>query len=63
MARGLFGLIPLKSLRIHLRKGEYRDRYKKIKKNGWGGYPELILSENDIDLSYLKDIFQQAYDN
>lgn len=62
--KGLIWLNPYKkSIRIHLRKGIYQDRYKKIKKDGWGGYPELTLSEDDIDLSYLKDIFQQAYDN
>ena len=62
--KGLIWLNPHKnSIRIHLRKGNYQDKYNKIKKNGWGGYPMLTLSEDEIDLSYLKDIFQQAFDN
>lgn len=51
------------NIRLHLRKGHYKDKYKKIKQGGWGGYPELSLSENDFEYTYLKDIFQQAYEN
>jgi hypothetical protein len=62
--KGLVWIQPLKkSIKIHLRKGKYQDKYKKIKTDGWGGYPELILPEDEIDLSYLKQIFQQAFEN
>lgn len=62
--KGLIWINPQKNrIRIHLRKGIYRDKYNIIKKDGWGGYPELILQENDIDLTYLRDLFQQAYES
>jgi hypothetical protein len=63
--KGLIWINPKKNqIIIHLRKGKYKDKYMKIKYKGtFGGYPTLILKENDIDYDYLKDIFQQAYDN
>jgi len=62
--KGLIWVAPKKNnIRIHLRKGNYQDKYEKIKKEGWGGYPELTMSESDIDLSYLKDLLQQAYEH
>ena len=48
-------------LRLHLRKGTYRDTREKIKLEGWGGYPELTFSETDVDIVYIKDLLQQAY--
>ena len=60
--KGLVWVAPKKkSIQFHLRKGKYSDKYGKIKPEGWGGYPELHLSEDDIDLSYLKDLFEQAF--
>jgi len=63
--KGLIWINPKRNqIIIHLRKGKYRDKSMKIKYEGtFGGYPTLILKENDIDYDYLKDIFQQAYDN
>lgn len=62
--KGLIWINPKKNhIQIHLRKGKYKDKYTKIKYEGtFGGYPLLILKENEIDFDYLKDIFQQAYD-
>ncbi|MDA3886541.1 MAG: DUF5655 domain-containing protein [Candidatus Delongbacteria bacterium] len=61
--KGLIWIHPQKNqIKIYLRKGLYRDKYNKIKKDGWGGYPELAVHENDIDLSYMRDLFQQAYE-
>jgi hypothetical protein len=49
-----------------VRRLRYKDKFKKLKKDGWGGYPELTLKEkelNDIEyINYLRDLFQQAYD-
>lgn len=62
--KGLVWVEPKKkSIKLYLRKGKYSDKYGKIKPEGWGGYPELTLSEDDMDFSYLKNIFRQAYDN
>ncbi len=62
--KGMVWIDPNKNnIRVHLRKGEYSDKYGKIKREGWGGYPELTLYEGDIDLNYLKDLFNQAFNN
>lgn len=63
--KGLIWINPRKTnIKIHLRKGKYKDKYRKIQhKDTWGGYPVIELKVNDIDYSYLKDIFQQAYNN
>lgn len=59
--RGMVWIHPLVTkLKIYLRKGKYTDKYKKIKE-GWGGYPLLSVSSDDMDLDYLKDLFKQAY--
>jgi len=49
-----------KRLRIHLRKGKYSDKKKKLRE-GWGGYPHLTLKEDEIDINYLTDLLSQAY--
>jgi len=51
-----------KRLKLHLRKGTYTDQYNKIKPEGWGGYPELSLKENELNIEYLIDILRQAYE-
>ena len=60
-------LDPFKNkLRIHLRKGKYKDRYKKIKPEGWGGYPELLVKDSEIDsnlVRYIKGLIWQAYNH
>lgn len=59
--KGMVWFSPLVTkIKIHLRKGEYTDKYNKIKK-GWGGYPLLSVSSDDMDIDYLKDLFFQAY--
>lgn len=54
------------SIRILLRKGDYEDKFGKIKPDGWGGYPELTLTEDDLSeivyIKYVKDLIRQAYD-
>ena len=60
--KGLVWIHPMKnSIRLYLRKGKYEDKYGLIKEEGWGGYPELNLTEDDVDLLYLKGLFEQAY--
>lgn len=59
--RGLVWVAPLHSkIALYLRKGIYDDRYSKIIPEGWGKYPELRLSAQDIDLLYVRDLIQQA---
>ena len=52
-----------KNIRIHLRKGDYKDSLGIVKKEGWGGYPQLTMKEDEIDIRYLRNLFEQAYDN
>lgn len=62
--KGMVWIDPNRNnIRVHLRKGKYSDKYGKIKREGWGGYPELTLFKGDIDLNYLKDLFNQAFNN
>lgn len=49
-----------KRLKIHLRKGEYQDKKNKLNP-GWGGYPEISVKEDEIDIDYLADLLLQAY--
>ena len=61
--KGLVWISPKKNyIKFHLRKGKYKDRYKKIKYDGWGGYPEIILRKDEIDFIYIKEIISQAYE-
>lgn len=61
--KGLIWIQPSKNrLTIHLRKGNYRDIRKKIKPKGWGDYPEVVFSEQDVDIDYIRDLIQQAYE-
>jgi len=64
------GLIWVESFKtrfkIHLRKGDYNDKRNFIKMDGWGGYPELVINENQYNDeigNYVKDIIMQAFDN
>jgi len=62
--KGLVWIQPMKnSIRLYLRKGKYEDKYGLIKEEGWGGYPELTLTEDNVDLLYLKGLLEQAYAN
>ena len=59
--RGLVWVRPAtKKITLWLRKGIYDGRYAKVKPEGWGKYPELRLSAQDIDLLYVRDLLQQA---
>lgn len=59
--RGLVWVCPAnKKITLYLRKGIYDDKYGKLKPEGWGNYPELRLSAQDIDLLYVRDFLQQA---
>jgi predicted transport protein len=52
-----------KRIRIHLRKGEYLDKYGKIE-NGLAGYPVLSLREDELDIEhieYVMDLIRQVY--
>ncbi|MBI5308482.1 MAG: hypothetical protein HZB37_09185 [Planctomycetes bacterium] len=59
--RGLVWVRPeSRKITLFLRKGLYDDRYEKIIPEGWGKYPELRLSAQDIDLLYVRNLLQQA---
>jgi len=65
--KGMVWINPYKkSIRIHLRKGVYKDKFKKINPSGWGGYPELTVTEDELNevvyIKYLKELIRQAYD-
>jgi hypothetical protein len=65
--KGLVWIAPSnKRFKLHLRKGEYNNDYKLIKFDGWGGYPELNISEdqfnNEIE-EYVKGLIMKAYEN
>jgi hypothetical protein len=55
-----FGLSG-RRLKIHLRKGIYSDKKNKLNPSGWGGYPEISVREDEIDIDYLTDLLLQAY--
>lgn len=63
--RGLVWMEPRNNnLLFHLRKGKYSDTLKKIKQDGWGGYPEVKLFSEEFDekrIEYIKDLLIQAY--
>jgi len=65
--KGLIWIEPNnKRLKLHLRKGKYRNDYNLIKFDGWGGYPELNISENQLNNEieeYIKELIMNAYDN
>ena len=65
--KGLIWIEPTnRRFKIHLRKGEYSNEYYLIKFDGWGGYPELSITEdqynNEIE-EYVKGIILKAYEN
>ena len=46
--KGMVWFDPWKhQLRVHLRKGKYPNKYKKLNPSGWGGYPEITVRENE----------------
>jgi len=65
--KGMIWIAPFQNkFTIHLRKGEYENKYNFIKANGWGGYPELHVGVdhyNDEIENYVKEIITQAYNN
>lgn len=65
--KGLIWIEPNnKRLKLHLRKGQYNNDHNLIKFDGWGGYPELIISEDQLNNEieeYMKGIIMNAYDN
>jgi len=46
-----------KKISVHLRKGDYAsiDPEKRVKPNGWGGYPEYHLEE-ESEIDYLIEL-------
>jgi len=60
-----FNLANPSILRVHLRKkGNYRDKYNRLVPEGWGGYPEIIFKQNELDnerLEYLKSLIREAH--
>lgn len=64
--KGLVWINPNKHiLRIHLRKGEYPDTFKKLNPSGWGGYPEIGIKESELNdlnyIDYIKKLIHKAY--
>lgn len=61
-SKGLLWIAPYPHrLVVYLRKGTYKDKYKKIKPEGWGGYPEVSFDESDFDLPYVRSLIEQSY--
>jgi len=64
--KGMIWLNPYKNkVTIHFRKGKYPIKYKKLKLNGWGGYPEITIKNQDIDntglMKYLIQLIKISY--
>ncbi len=64
--KGLVWINPKKrSLKVHLRKGRYKDKFRRINPEGWGGYPMVTSTEDQLEdiqhMKYLKDLLRQAY--
>lgn len=59
-----FNLANGSILRVHLRKkGNYHDKYNKLVREGWGGYPEITFKEHELDREcseYLKSLIREA---
>lgn len=59
--KGLIWVKPTKrNITIWLRKGDYKDRHGQKIKDGWGNYPELHLSANEIDTIFIRKLIEQA---
>ncbi|RJP87309.1 MAG: DUF1801 domain-containing protein [Desulfobacteraceae bacterium] len=59
--KGLIWIRPdRRKIAIWLRKGNYKDRNGNIIRNGWGDYPELYLTAEDIDSTFIRKIVEQA---
>jgi hypothetical protein len=59
--RGLIWVKPTKrNITVWLRKGDYKDRYGQTVRDGWGNYPELHLSANEIDTVFIRKLIEQA---
>lgn len=62
--RGLIWVKPQrKSITIWLRKGDYKDTKGEVILPGWGGYPEIYISEDEFDVQSIRDLITQAGDN
>ena len=64
--KGLVWINPNKHmLKIHLRKGEYPDTFKRLNPSGWGGYPEIGIKESELNdlnyIDYIKKLIHKAY--
>ena len=59
--KGLVWIHPQKNrLRIYLRKGAYNDNKGKLKLEGWGGYPEITFTEEELDIFYIRNLITQV---
>ena len=59
--KGLIWVAPLKNkIRLFLRKGDYTDKSGVLLPLGWGNYPVLNLSSDDIDLFFIKKLIEKA---
>jgi len=64
--KGLIWINPSKTfIKLHFRKGNYPNTYKKVKINGWGGYPELVINQAEVSnlnlIEYVKKLIHKAY--
>ncbi len=59
--KGLIWVSPSKNkIVLYLRKGNYEDKSGVTIPPGWGNYPELRLSADDIDLFFIKKLIEKA---
>jgi hypothetical protein len=59
--KGLIWVAPLKNkIILYLRKGDYTDKSGSLIPPGWGKYPEIRLSSDDIDLFFIKKLIEKA---
>ncbi|MFH2067177.1 MAG: DUF5655 domain-containing protein [Pseudomonadota bacterium] len=59
--KGLVWVSPLKNkIVLFLRKGDYKDKSGITIPIGWGNYPELRLTVDDIDLFFIKKLIKKA---
>ena len=61
--KGLIWVAPKKkALYLWLRKGKYIDKNGDVIPGGWGNYPEIHLSVDEIDSVYLRKLIEKAND-
>lgn len=53
--------VPSKKVRIYLKKGSYHNPATRLIPESWGGYPEIRLGNDEINIDHIKELLTQAY--